>query len=67
MSGEDGILRMPAIVECPVCEHEQEVVFQAQAIDIEQLRDPPEADVACEECDHEWRATYPGFIQYGYA
>lgn len=67
-SDETNVLHMgPVIVTCPECDNDQEEMFTAEAIDVEQLRDPPEKDCTCERCSHVWHQVYPGFVQYGYA
>lgn len=68
-SGDDGILRLPQVVECPKCGIEFDHVFEVEAIDKEQIREPPTAELTCpdEDCGHKWTEEYGGFIQYGYA
>jgi hypothetical protein len=59
----DALLRFSAQIECEVCAVEFEGQWTADAIDVEQLAEPPEADQRC-PAGHVFSAEYPGWINY---
>jgi hypothetical protein len=65
-SGDDNLLTLYSIVECPNCGLEFDQTFKTEAQDIEQITDPPTAEVTCAQCSTEFTATFQGFTQYGY-
>lgn len=64
--GTDAKLRFSAVIECPECGTEFEGTWEDDAIDVEQIVDPPEGRQKCPnpECGHEFDETYPGWFNY---
>jgi hypothetical protein len=56
-------LRFSAQIDCEVCDAEFEGQWAVDAIDLEQLVDPPQEDQRCPE-GHIFRAEYPGWLNY---
>ena len=56
-----------SIVECPSCQTEFEVVFQAPdgIFETEDLEDPIEQQVECPECSTSFIAKFEGWVVHG--
>lgn len=62
----DQPLRFSAIITCPECGTDFDGEWTDDAIDIEQIVDPPTGDQTCPnpDCMHVFEETYPGWFNY---
>lgn len=65
--GTDAKLEFSANVECPDCALLFEGFWVSDAIDIEQITDPPEGEQLCPNCGCVFEETYPGWSVYNEA
>jgi hypothetical protein len=59
-------LTFSANIDCPECDTVFEGLWVDDAIDVEQLVDPPVNYQSCPntKCGHRWEEEYPGFFNY---
>jgi DNA-directed RNA polymerase subunit RPC12/RpoP len=53
------------LLVCEDCGADFDHTFVTDLVDVEQLTDPPEDDVKCPGCGHEFHAVYSGWFNYG--
>ena len=61
---ESGPLVFAGIVQCDACENEFEGVWMDEAVDYEQLVDPPVGELTCPVCGQISEYEYTGFWNY---
>lgn len=59
----DALLRFTSLIDCEVCGIEFEGIWTVDAIDVEQLVEPPTGDQKC-PYGHLVEYEYPGWVNY---
>jgi hypothetical protein len=63
-SDHEGPLVFTGVVECEGCGKEFEAVWTDPSVDVEQLVDPPVAELVCPACGFSAEYEYTGYWNY---